>query len=606
MSLISIMFFALLMSAFIITLNLTPIFSIQNEQQVLQELSRSLSLLQTNSLLLPQKNFKVGYKDFTDSIEETNLYFKKVSTLKTLSDLSPKVKKALNSIVNLQSLLVQDISTLQDFILQLDRSVIKMFGFESEYQFRLLLTDSYMQGKGFRDDLIALSASYDEKSYPLSFSLISIIEILNEQKLIIDKEVNKAIIGSLVLAAIITALITVIAVVSAIIISRKINLSIIAIDQSVNILQKGDLTEEITAISHDEIGNLAKNLSRFKQTLEESISKIRDSAQSSKSTREVLLTSTEETSAATIQMQHNVESIIKQIEILDKSIIHSEKAIHSISEKIQDNTESIQAQNQSVNESNQEVVEMIVSIRDIAEITSKTSQDNEQLIEMTYHSGENLKKTVQDIDSLNNGINDIKKTTDIIQDIASQTSLLSMNASIEAAHAGEKGKGFSVVAAEIKKLSEASTKSSKEISETLAEMVKKIQSANKMGKETFRTYELLKIQVENLAEAFNVIQNSIIKVESGSSHIMHSLEALQTNSEMVLNNNVKINRDSEIVQNSVTDVGSVSSQVTLGIREINIGLVEIKKSMQYLMQLSQKVELIGNELDESVSYFQIT
>ena len=209
------------------------------------------------------------------------------------------------------------------------------------------------------------------------------------------------------------------------------------------------------------------------------------------------------------------------------------------------------------------------------------------------------------ISSVQEGIDGIGNITAIIQGIASRTNLLAMNAAIEAAHAGEAGRGFSVVADEIRKLAEASAKNSREISGILGQMVDNIHSANQAGQNTRESFTHLTARVDEVKQAYDSIQLSMKELEVGGEEILKAMNELNEVSARVGRSSRKMRDQSFVVGESVDKVQRVSGEVTGGVKEIASGLEQVNTTMGHLVDLSREISQIGDRLDQSISVFTV-
>jgi methyl-accepting chemotaxis protein len=151
-----------------------------------------------------------------------------------------------------------------------------------------------------------------------------------------------------------------------------------------------------------------------------------------------------------------------------------------------------------------------------------------------------MKITIQSVEGISQSVDGIAQAIKIISSIAANTNLLSMNAAIEAAHAGEAGRGFAVVADEIRRLSESTRENSRNISLTLKNIIDGIAVTSKQSGDTDGRITEMSKEINGFAETMTGLINTFNELSEESSDITIALASLQNQSATVKTDYAKI------------------------------------------------------------------
>ncbi len=191
--------------------------------------------------------------------------------------------------------------------------------------------------------------------------------------------------------------------------------------------------------------------------------------------------------------------------------------------------------------------QMSRGIYGLAEDTAKVANLSTETGKLAEESGTAIMKTLQGMNNVFTAVKNVKESLgeieqhsvkmgqiiSVIDDVAEQTNLLALNAAIEAARAGEHGKGFAVVADEVRKLAERSAQSSKEIAELIFSSQKSIEKTGSIAEETIGAVNTIKVEAEDAQDSLKEIVNSIRAVNEHFSNISASTEEISASAEQV-------------------------------------------------------------------------
>jgi len=367
----------------------------------------------------------------------------------------------------------------------------------------------------------------------------------------------------------------------------------------------GDLTQDLPVLSQDELGVLSSHFNAFLGSMRSMVLAIRESTDKVLQVKGLLGENALETNTSLGEINANLAGIRREIQVLDEQINAAFASVEQINTHIASMKTMTDQQTEAVGSSTSAVNQMVVSIERVAQITETKRLATEKLFQVTQSGGEKLARTIAMVKEVNASLGDISDLTNIINQISAQTNLLAMNAAIEAAHAGDAGRGFSVVADEIRKLAESSSVNSKNIGAILKAMSQKISQASKDALETGASFELINQDVHDVHAAFAEIAASSSELSVGGSQIIESMMKLQDISTSVHRGADEMATGSEILGDRMTKVLSISSEIVVGMGEITEGSNLIAQALNGVKVQTEVLSDASEGLRTTVQKFKV-
>ncbi len=367
---------------------------------------------------------------------------------------------------------------------------------------------------------------------------------------------------------------------------------------------EGDLTKKIAIIRKDEIGELASSFNQFVNKLKNIIVNVKKSSTSVYSVTENLCSHTDGTAVAIKEIDLNVNNIQNQVSNLNNASKNSSESVTSINNNLSELNSLIKNQNHAIEDSTSSVNQMSASLDSVANITRSKKEVTHRLKETAEVGGQNISEADNAVTDINNSIGSISDMVHIINKISAQTNLLAMNAAIEAAHAGDSGKGFSVVADEIRKLAETSNLNSKKIATELKDIVSKIHLATKASTDSNSSFQEINSEIEEVSLALSEISATTVELSSGGKQIISAMGMLNTVSVDVKDAAKSISHNTDSVQQEVDTVNKISNNVAGGMKEIIKRTDIASKSVNNIEELIQELTNASTMLDDEVNRFK--
>ncbi len=363
---------------------------------------------------------------------------------------------------------------------------------------------------------------------------------------------------------------------------------------------EGDLTGSIEIHSRDEIGVLSAGFNRFNSTLRSMIRNIKESVASSTKEVDSVVTSATETSSAVQEMKANIKSVSASVENLLENMNKSGTRLTSVKSDVQDLKNQISSQVSAVEQTGSSAEEIDAQAQSISKTSKKRKEETEKLSKVVADSRNDLQRVQARVDSLTQKTGDMENAVSVISGIAAQTSLLSMNAAIEAAHAGEHGRGFAVVAEEIRKLAETSANNSKSIREALKQSVEEVHALSSTFENTQQVFSQVEELSNSVQTSFEEIEQTVIELSQGIQEITRSIVDIRDAVTQIDEKSGNINNSSEELTEHNRSNEALVENLSGALSEISVGVDEVSRSAlaldETIRTISEKMKTVEQQV----------
>jgi len=369
---------------------------------------------------------------------------------------------------------------------------------------------------------------------------------------------------------------------------------------------EGDLTKRLNVNSKDEIGDLSKYFNNTLGAIGALIKRIKYKVDALTNTGHELSANMAKTSNSVDDISTNFDNMKTKMSKQEKNAAEAEKAVEAIKGNIENLNKLIESQSERINSSSSAIKQMTANIHSVTSTLMENSKNVIELTEASENGKTGLQTVAEKIQEIAKDSEGLLEINSVMDNIAAQTNLLSMNAAIEAAHAGESGKGFAVVAGEIRKLAESSSNQSKTTATMLKKIKASIDSITASSNEVLSRFGVIDEKVKTVSSHEENIRNAMEEQEVGGKHILESMEHLKEISVSVKQGASGMQESGDHLNLQTSELIRSSTDVVNGMNDIvNGAMQEIKAAVTLVDEMSAENSRNFDELKEESSKFKV-
>ena len=366
-----------------------------------------------------------------------------------------------------------------------------------------------------------------------------------------------------------------------------------------------DLTKRLPKTENNEIGDVVNGFNQFVTKLQEIMIEI-------KSSKENLSVVGGDMVNANGRTELLINKIIEYIELVKDSVITQGSSVQLTSARITEITGNIQqlenlieTQTDGVTQASAAVEEMIGNI---GSVNSSVRKLSDSFVGLRKNADEGIEKSQavsERIFQIESESKMLQEANMVIATIAEETNLLAMNAAIEAAHAGEVGKGFSVVADEIRKLSETSSEQSKTIGAQLMKIRDSIGQVSDFSTESSSAFHSVAENIQMTDELVRQISGAMSEQQEGSNQVLSALKLMSESTEAVRTASHSMTEGSSVILNEVKTLKEHTETINTNVQKMDEGVTKIYETKETLGRLSRHMNDTIAQIAEEIGPFKV-
>lgn len=361
---------------------------------------------------------------------------------------------------------------------------------------------------------------------------------------------------------------------------RRLAGGIRKVEANLRKIEEGDLSFEIDhrlTSRSDEIGKISQSLNKVKLALAGMIGDVSDSSVKLKK--------------SSGDFSDKFSNITDSINDTNRAVDEMAKGTASLAEETEIVSDKVQKLGEVIDVENDEMNKLGTSVDIMMQFSNGASDSIKKLYEISEVTTDAIQVVSDQTKQTSESALHINEMVEIIKDMASQTNLLSLNASIESARAGEAGRGFAVVAEEIRKLAEKSAESAAGIEVVVNELTSNVEVSTERMQSVMENVAEQKKQLKETRDAFDNLYNEISTVDNVAKEISRQTDIL--------------NELKAVVSDSVSNLSSVVEESSASAEETSAGMQVVAESIQECYRDTQMLVELSDKQSEKTQRFKL-
>ena len=381
-----------------------------------------------------------------------------------------------------------------------------------------------------------------------------------------------------IIGVIVSIMVTIFGVVIALVTARRISTPVSLVAKRMEELAHGDLSQELMTIErNDEIGALVVAANDMNTKLQATIHSIYNVSNTVAASSEELAQSSNEVKSGVEQVAHTMQELAAGTETQASTASDLTETMRVFTENIQEITNEGTAL-KTYSDNVEQLTESGKSL--MSSSTNQMAMINDIMLD-----------SVKKVEDLNTQSDEISKLVSVIDDISNQTNLLALNAAIEAARAGEHGKGFAVVADEVRKLAEQVQSSVAEISTIVNRIQSDTGNVTKTLQDGYQEVKKGTLQISETGTTFNSISDAVVGM-------IASIDTISSNLTTVL-------ARTEGIGASIDDIASISQESAAGIEQTTATTQQSASTLEEVVHSANNLAGLAQQLNNEMQQFKL-